>query len=697
MSFGWSISDVILLAQYSWKVYESFAEGTSNASNEYDRFKREYRQVITCLERLVNTSPDISSLAGFDETFGDTIRFIDKHRVLTGKTSIPLISNSPQASNRIKTYLERLDHGYHTATWPMYRQEAEKLRQQLDRVVSIATLHATTTTLKNTQGIGKQSEDIMRAVKGLSDKVNFLLKRIAPTSIADTFELDLDYLATLSHTSASPPSFPSHLLAHSDRSESSDDKLELLHQFSQKMEYLIMRDSRGVRSMPGHHTTSSQESGAIDGVRPVLQLLDTARSVANTVLDDVGFRSIPQTQDPAQGSSVTVDLGARVDDWDVFGQWLKWHVQHDNTSESQRPIHSLPSSPIASSSTSPYHSPESLRLLVAQHRDISPSIVGSPLPEPIFTPDSGAFSTPGTVFTSNSSQRRFGSIDLGILENKRTFEGFLELIISPTSSVERLRTKTRDGKLTIYHLPQGDMTNAFTPWIDNSRVQKSSTTVARLQFKGTHQIIVKDERAHRNTVYHVRPIYCFDDIEDLRKVQEQLLGKIVLATFDVVRISTRAGQDHCASETLRVLEDEDRQRSLLYYAHKMSSKSATTNPGFVEWTLNDFEEIKKVDKKKMRLTFQRRNSLPRRSTIGSIDSVLSYDSASSGDPHTSIMQRIKALDCEFYDQEDREAFEELCKPASAPVFRMPFRPRDLGIGSPIADLDIGPPLAELEG
>ncbi|THY70863.1 hypothetical protein D6C86_09538 [Aureobasidium pullulans] len=129
----------------------------------------------------------------------------------------------------------------------------------------------------------------------------------------------------------------------------------------------------------------------------------------------------------------------------------------------------------------------------------------------------------------------------------------------------------------------------------------------------------------------------------------------------------------------------------------MSSKSATTNPGFVEWTLNDFEEIKKVDKKKMRLTFQRRNSLPRRSTIGSIDSVLSYDSASSGDPHTSIMQRIKALDCEFYDQEDREAFEELCKPASAPVFRMPFRPRDLGIGSPIADLDIGPPLAELEG
>jgi hypothetical protein len=46
---------------------------------------------------------------------------------------------------------------------------------------------------------------------------------------------------------------------------------------------------------------------------------------------------------------------------------------------------------------------------------------------------------------------------------------------------------------------------------------------------------------------------------------------------------------------------------------------------------------------------------------------------------------------------DREAFEELCKPSSAPVFRMPFRPRDLGIGSPVAELDIGPPLAELEG
>jgi hypothetical protein len=114
-----------------------------------------------------------------------------------------------------------------------------------------------------------------------------------------------------------------------------------------------------------------------------------------------------------------------------------------------------------------------------------------------------------------------------ILENKRTFEGFLELIISPTNSVERLRTKTRDGKLTIYHLPQGDSTNAFIPWIDNSRVQKSSTTVARLQFKGAHQIIVKDERAHRNTVYHVRPMYCFDDIEGM--YPQQIRWKSTLA------------------------------------------------------------------------------------------------------------------------------------------------------------------------
>jgi hypothetical protein len=143
----------------------------------------------------------------------------------------------------------------------------------------------------------------------------------------------------------------------------------------------------------------------------------------------------------------------------------------------------------------------------------------------------------------------------------------------------------------------------------------------------------------------------------------------VVATFDVVRISTRAGQDHCASETLRVLEDSERQRSLLYYAHRMPSKSTTTSPGFVEWScnwmipfkldrialticlVNDFEEIKKADKKKMRLTFGRRDSLPRRSTIGSIDSVLSHDSTSSKDPQTNIKDRIKAIDCEFYDRE----------------------------------------------
>ena len=83
---------------------------------------------------------------------------------------------------------------------------------------------------------------------------------------------------------------------------------------------------------------------------------------------------------------------------------------------------------------------------------------------------------------------------------------------------------------------------------------------------------------------HRRSIERLTTHSDLRYVQEQLLGKSVVATLDVVRISTRAGQDHCASETLRVMEDQERQRSLLYYAHRMSSKSATNNPGFVEWS-----------------------------------------------------------------------------------------------------------------
>lgn len=192
-----------------------------------------------------------------------------------------------------------------------------------------------------------------------------------------------------------------------------------------------------------------------------------------------------------------------------------------------------------------------------------------------------------------------------VLENKRTFDVLLEILISPSGMVEKLRSKTSDNQFTLYHVPSGgtNRANAFVPWIDNSRVHKSSLNEARLQFKGLHQVIVKDEKTHRSTVYNTRPVYHFDEIErrfwrdsnpkhytlltnypDLLHVQEQLIGKSVVATFDVVRISTRAGQDHCASETLRVLEDAERQRSFLYYAHKMPSKSANTNPGFVEWS-----------------------------------------------------------------------------------------------------------------
>ncbi|KAI5266820.1 hypothetical protein E4T47_08164 [Aureobasidium subglaciale] len=610
MSFGWSISDIILLAQYSWKVYESFAEGTSNATTEYDRFKREFRQAIFCLERIVNVSPDLTSLAGFDETFGDTIKFIDKHRVLTARSTSPLITGPPQATSRIRDYLGRFNQGYQTAIWPIYREEAETLRQQLDRVVSLATLHATTTTLKSTQGIERQFEDIMRAVKSLSDKVNFLLKRIAPTSIAGTSGIDLDYLAVLAHTSMTPPSSVDQLIAPLNRTDSPNSMLELLDQFSQKMEYLIMRDSGGVRSSDSRSRTTSDNHFVTPArINPVLQLLDSARSVANTALDHVGLHSLPHTPDQNRGRSASASLGARADDWDVFGQWLKWHLLHDNTNELAHLSHDVHPLTVVSACSSPGSTGGAVAVprqqLTGQYRDISPSIVGSPLPEPVWTPTSEIFSTPGTTFTSSSSERRFSSLDLGsaysetnaqsnsavwpvkiLLENKRVFDASLEILVTATGVVEKIKSQTRDKKLTIYHVPQGgtNKLSAFIPWVDNGRVHKPNTSEARLQFKGSHQIIVKDERTHRSTIHNTRPVYYFDEPEDLRLVQEQLLGKTVIATFDVVRISTRAGQDHCASETLRVLEDSERQRSLLYYAHKMPSKSATTNSGFVEWT-----------------------------------------------------------------------------------------------------------------
>lgn len=79
--------------------------------------------------------------------------------------------------------------------------------------------------------------------------------------------------------------------------------------------------------------------------------------------------------------------------------------------------------------------------------------------------------------------------------------------------MEKLRSKTRDHKFTVYHVPSGgtNHANAFIPWIDNSRVHKSSITDARLQFKGQHQVLVRDEKTHRSTIYNTRPIYRFDE------------------------------------------------------------------------------------------------------------------------------------------------------------------------------------------
>jgi hypothetical protein len=364
--------------------------------------------------------------------------------------------------------------------------------------------------------------------RSLSDKVNFVLKRIAPTSITGTTEIDLDYLTTLSYTSINQPNTLHQVIANLDRNESPDDMLQLLHQFSQKMEYLIMRDSGGVRSDIRHQPPNSRGSITAERIVPVLQLLDSARSVANTAL------GLPRTQSVIRERSASVSLGARAEDWDVFGPWLQWHVLHPEPIRSTRPTQP---SRIDSIASSPPTSPGALEVphqqLTGQPRsDTSP--FGSPLPEPVFTPGTVAFSTPGTVFTSASSERRFSSIDLGtsyaeenthlasatwpvtvVLENKRAFDALLEILMSPSGMVEKLRSKTRDQKFTIYHVPAGgtNRANAFIPWIDNSHVHKSSINEARLQFKGSHQVIIKDERTRKSTIYNTRPVYCFDESE----------------------------------------------------------------------------------------------------------------------------------------------------------------------------------------
>lgn len=246
--------------------------------------------------------------------------------------------------------------------------------------------------------------------RSLSDKVNFVLKRIAPTSFTSTSVIDLDYLTTLSHTSIKQVDPLHHVVASLERSESPEDMLQLLRQFSQKMEYLIMRGSRRVRSAIRSQTPNSQGPVTTERIVPVLQLLDSARTVADTAL------GLPRTQSRIQERSASASLEARADDWDVFRQWLKWHMLHNNLAEPFQSDRATHASILASMDQSPPTSPGAPEVpqhfLTGQPRDISPSIIGSPLPETFWTPNTEAFSTPGTVFTSASSQRKVSSIDL---------------------------------------------------------------------------------------------------------------------------------------------------------------------------------------------------------------------------------------------------------------------------------------------
>lgn len=173
MSYGgWSVGDIIQGIRLAWGIYEAVGVGMRSARSEFAAFRVEFNLIKCALERLEefekNCGEDLDLGRGYEQTLSRCADFIEKHKSLSKEAEIP----SGEANMRRPSFGERMVSVWDRVSWPLEREEAEKLRVSLDRYVQIAILKVTSNTRDVTRQLARDSEqarvdhlEILRAVK----------------------------------------------------------------------------------------------------------------------------------------------------------------------------------------------------------------------------------------------------------------------------------------------------------------------------------------------------------------------------------------------------------------------------------------------------------------------------------------------------------------------------------------------------
>ncbi|KAL2825524.1 hypothetical protein BJY01DRAFT_256258 [Aspergillus pseudoustus] len=720
MSFGWSVGDLIAGATLAWEIYESVGNRERSAKVEFAGFQAEFGLIKSALERLkevANNCPgeDLALGPGYTEALVRCNSFIERHKALTHQNEKQKENENEPSSSKGKTrrpsIQDRISATWDKVSWPFEREEAQRLRTQLERYVQIAILKVTANTSDRTRKMAVDNLEILQAVKAMSVQVSTILRRCVPDDISDASSLDIKYHARLQRRhlpSMSEPSPGLNAIPEDDELSESQTHAALhrIKDITDRLNQLAPRlDNIGRTTTPSPERRHLQRSHTSDSIGsdttvggPIVDLLDDIGDEVRDALYKAGYDHalVPGQHKPSHYLGPTYSsktLNDAAEDWEQFRDWLQFQVVH---SLEVHPDHNAAHENIWHR---PSPSPESRYLSVTPPFGMSPpgdsylrarSPPRSPLRHEEATPMSRTTSNdssyPGSPLSIASGWDRRSSIQ-SLPLTQRPVQVLLwdrhgtKRLLHPvtchvvvhvkqrTSEPEVIESTEVEGGTKLTHClyrehPSNKAETSMIPYVANPRyTQAISKSPFCIRFMGSHRTQVERPGKEKKK-WHISPIYVCQNREDFEMFQSTLLGRRVTFCGDVTRIHSNTG-DHCSQESVRVLQDRPTgTNSILYFSTKKDSSRAL--PHFVDLLASNFSIPKSADKLtvKLSITSAQRDSLglPRRNSVESTITTLSQKSGNSLFSNASTAasdsgwKKEKYLRFDFESAQDAEKF-----------------------------------------
>ncbi|RAK72998.1 uncharacterized protein BO72DRAFT_531372 [Aspergillus fijiensis CBS 313.89] len=673
------LGDVMTAVTTVWTIYKNVKEGPASASADFNSFRQEFGAIKGLLEQIQKTKqPTIKGErdlgAFYNQTIDECAGFVHKHRQLT--------QGEKALKGRRNSFGTKATILFEKVTWPLERDEAERLRRKLERCLKIATLKSSQETRDATFGFMKATEnnqlenlEMLKSIKTMTSQISLLLKRCMLDTSMETNAFDAHdpnhrrnrlrrALLESEHMLSAIPE-DDDVLSQVD-SQKYQRVLDRIRDISERLGNLTRRldtyDTHGLaqRSRSGGlpHTVNSDDSNTLD-VAAISRFLHQVSDDVRDALGMVGYgHDLVPNHDLYQKDQVSPTSRHTINDtaeeWEQFRQWLDFQLVHAfNTDAHDLGLHSPGLSHPLSPKKSPSPDDRTSGPISRQRSTESDLTIGSPqsvVSMPI----------PDRRISLTSHPVRLEFLDPNIPKrvlHRPLMCNVVACFNTQTNEPEAIEAvDVQDGVRVTQTVMRGSSTvkSSMLPYVPSRRV---TTAQLGVWFQGSHKTKIEDH--HTTTRYHISPMYQLQDMSDFESFQEVLLRRKVISCIDARKISINATDCHSNSaEAIRILEDPiSKGLSLLYFA---SFPGTSRRARFMDIPMSDLG-APVAKPKQVKFAFQ---GISRRGSMDSTTSVLSHESKHSASTLGSA-QRTKCLELEFFDEKDCGAFFRVIKGTEA--------------------------------